>query len=241
MLDIFRNFALNDRNMDETVSAIDESDSKPGRVRVKNRGISDRESAIKHLISCIAWPGLMVLCMAMMAYGFTHGRPVLYFNMAYVVLIVTLFFLERSMPHERDWTKPDGQTLANIFHTLSSKGTSQLLLLFGGIIGLTQLMEDPAPGIWPRRWPMAAQVALGVVGAEFPLYWAHRVGHEWPFLGVSTPCITASPSSGSSIPVDSISWTHSTRSSRVWAFYWPWARRRRWSYGSARSPASSAC
>jgi sterol desaturase/sphingolipid hydroxylase (fatty acid hydroxylase superfamily) len=86
------------------------------------------------------------------------------------------------MPHEREWTKPDGQTLANILHTLSSKGTSQLLLLFGGIIGLTELMEDPTPGIWPRGWPLTAQVVLGVVVAEFPLYWAHRVGHEWPFL-----------------------------------------------------------
>src|SRR5678816_4677610 len=82
----------------------------------------------------------------------------------------------------RDRTKPDGQTLANILHTLSSKGTSQLLLLFGGIIGLTELMEDPAPRVWPRGWPPAAQVVLGVVVAEFPLYWAHRLGHEWPFL-----------------------------------------------------------
>ncbi len=119
------------------------------------------ESQIRHLISCIAWPGLLVLCMAIMVHGFTHGHPVLYFNVAYVVLIVTLFFLERWMPHEREWTKPDGQTLANILHTLSSKGTSQLLLLFGGIIGLTELMEDPAPafgraaGQWRRRWRSA--------------------------------------------------------------------------------------
>jgi hypothetical protein len=42
----------------------------------------------------------------------------------------------------------------------------QLLLLFGGIVGLTALMQDPAHGIWP----LAAQVALGVVVAEFPLY-----------------------------------------------------------------------
>src|ERR1044072_8662345 len=134
------------------------------------------ESKIKHFISCIAWPGLMALCMAIMAYGFTRGHPVLYFNVAYVILIVTLFFLERWMPHEREWTQSDGQTRANILHTLSSKGTSQLLLLFGGIIGLTQLMEDPVPGIWPRGWPMAAQVALGVVVAELPLYSAARVG-----------------------------------------------------------------
>ena len=116
------------------------------------------------------------------AYGFAQGHPLLYFNLAYAALIVTLFFLERWMPHEREWTKPDGQTPANILHTLSSKGTGQLLLLFGGIIGLTELIDGPAHGIWPRDWPMAAQVVLGVVVAEFPLYWAHRLGHEWPFL-----------------------------------------------------------
>ena len=137
---------------------------------------------IKDIIPSIAWPGLLVLCMAIMAYGFTHGHPVLYFNLAYVVLIVTLFSLERWMPHEREWTKPDGQTLANILHTLSSKGTAQLLLQFGGIIGLTALMQDSAHGIWPHSWPLAAQVMLGVVVAEFPLYWAHRLGHEWPVL-----------------------------------------------------------
>ena len=50
--------------------------------------------------------------MAMMAYGFTHGHPVLYFNLAYVVLIVTLFLLDAGCRMEREWTKPDGQTLA---------------------------------------------------------------------------------------------------------------------------------
>ena len=148
----------------------------------ENRGISEMAAKIKDIIPSIAWPGLLVLCMAIMAYGFTHGHPVLYFNLAYVVLIVTLFLLERWMPHEREWTKPDGQTLANILHTLSSKGTAQLLLQFGGIIGLTALMQDSARGIWPHSWPLAAQVMLGVVVAEFPLYWAHRLGHEWPVL-----------------------------------------------------------
>ena len=43
-------------------------------------------------------------------------------------------------------------------------------------------MQDSAHGIWPHGWPLAAQVMLGVVVAEFPLYWAHRLGHEWPVL-----------------------------------------------------------
>lgn len=124
----------------------------------------------------------MLLCMGIMAQGFSLGQPVLYFNLAYAVLIVTLCVLERWMPHEIEWTKPDGQNWANILHTLSSKGTSQLFLQFGGIIQLTQLVEEPAPGIWPRDWPLAAQVLLGVLLAELLLYWVHRLGHEWPLL-----------------------------------------------------------
>ena len=93
------------------------------------------EAKIKQLISCIAWPGLLLLCMAMMAYGFTHGHPVLYFNLAYVVLIVRCFSSTLDDAETQELTKPDGQTLANILHTLSSKGTAQLLLQFGGTLG----------------------------------------------------------------------------------------------------------
>ncbi len=141
-----------------------------------------KKDNVKYFLSFIAWPGLFALCMGITAYGFTHGHPVLYFNIAYLTLIVTLFFLERWMPHEKEWTKPDGQTLANILHTLSSKGTVQLLLLFGGVIGLTDLMEEPSHGIWPHGWPLWVQVMLASVIVELPLYWAHRLGHEWPIL-----------------------------------------------------------
>ncbi|MCC7305905.1 MAG: sterol desaturase family protein [Alphaproteobacteria bacterium] len=142
----------------------------------------ERENTLKYAISWIAWPGLFAGCMAITAFGYVHGQPILFFNIAYILLILTLFGLELYMPHEKEWQKSDGQVAADLLHTLSSKGTVQLLLLFSGIIGLTSLMEDPQYGIWPREWPLWAQVCLGVVAAEFPLYWAHRLGHEWPFM-----------------------------------------------------------
>lgn len=90
------------------------------------------------------------------------------------------------MPFERAWQKPDGQTFASIAHTLSSKGTVQLLLFFGGTIGLLELLkplaDQSAGGLWPRDWPLVLQVILGLVVAEFMLYWAHRLGHEVPFF-----------------------------------------------------------
>lgn len=139
----------------------------------------------KHYFSYLAWPLLMTLCVSITAYGFAGEYPMLTFNFAYIFLIVSLILLERAMPHEKTWKQNDGQIWADISHTLTSKATVQALLIFGGAIGLTELitpMDGRAYSIWPREWPMAAQVVLGMVVAEFGLYWAHRLAHEWPLL-----------------------------------------------------------
>ncbi|MBX2834698.1 MAG: sterol desaturase family protein [Micavibrio sp.] len=140
-------------------------------------------NSFKNLLSWVLWPGLFALCMAITAYGFSHGHPVLYFNIAYVFLIAALWRLELWMPHEREWLKPDGQSFASIMHTLSSKGTVQGILLYSTTIGLADYMDGQGGfGFWPLGWPMWAQVVLGVVAAEFGLYWAHRLSHETPLL-----------------------------------------------------------
>lgn len=146
---------------------------------------------VKYWLSWVLWPALFIICMAIAGYGFANEQPVLFFNVAYVFLIVSLFFLEKWMPHEREWLEPDGQNIASILHTLSSKGSVQLLFLFSGVIGLAEYITPVAQegySIWPREWPMWAQVCLGVVAAEFGLYWVHRAGHEvswvWRFHAV---------------------------------------------------------
>jgi len=140
-----------------------------------------KTTPFQHAVSYVTWPGLFVLCMLITVYGFNNDHPVLFFNLAYIFLILSIFFLERWMPHEQEWRRKDGQIFADIAHTLSSKGTVQVLLIFGGTIGLADYIKpvaEEAYGIWPRDWPMWAQVCLGVVAAEFGLYWAHRIAHE---------------------------------------------------------------
>ncbi len=137
---------------------------------------------MRTIMSWAAWPGLFTVCMLITAYGFAAGQPVLFFNFAYLFLAVSLLALERIMPHEPEWNEDDGQTLANIAHTLLSKGTVQTLVVFSAAIGLATLvtpMSEPGRGIWPREWPLWIQVPLGIVTAEFGLYWAHRIAHEW--------------------------------------------------------------
>ena len=141
--------------------------------------------ALRSFISVTAWPGLLAICLGITAIGFQQGYPVTSFNIAYAFLALTLFVLERKMPHEKVWNKNDGQTFADIAHTLLNKGSVQLLIIFSAVIGLADYItpaSEPGYSIWPRHWPMLAQVVLGVYAAEFGLYWAHRLCHEWPRL-----------------------------------------------------------
>lgn len=139
----------------------------------------------KYLISWLAWPVLLTACLAITGYGFARDYPIIFFNIAYAFLAVTLYTLERLMPHEKQWLASDGQFFADIGHTLISKGTVQTLVIFSAAIGLSQLVtpaNEPGYGIWPREWPMFVQVVMGVAAAEFGLYWAHRLAHEWPII-----------------------------------------------------------
>lgn len=143
------------------------------------------EQTFKYYLSWITWPALLIICVSFTAYAFAGPYPILGFNIAYIFLMVSLYFLERYMPHEQEWEKPDGQTFASILHTISSKGTVQGLLIFGAVIGLAELitpLSEDGYGIWPRDWPMWAQVILGLVAAEFGLFWAHWLGHRVEFF-----------------------------------------------------------
>ena len=146
----------------------------------------ENNGALYRLLSWTSWPALMTVCVAIFAYGHATGAYILAFNIAYVFLAHCLFQLERVMPFYAEWRRADGQLLSDIGHTITSKGTVQVLLVFSGIIGLTELMKpigEPEPyGIWPRDWPFWLQVILGVYVGEFALYWAHRLSHEVPLF-----------------------------------------------------------
>lgn len=160
----------------------------------ENTGVGE-ENTLKYALSWIVWPALFILCVSVTAYGFSLESaylPYIYFNGSYLFMIIALLYLERYMPHEPDWHAPDGQTFANIAHTLTSKGTTQVLLVVNSYIGATMLTDGQAGllgvTLWPAHWPMFAQVVLALVLSEFMLYWAHRTAHEfmplWRFHAV---------------------------------------------------------
>jgi len=131
------------------------------------------------------WPGLLGAALVATGYGVTTSHELAIFNLVYFCFALTVIVLERLMPHEPAWLEADGQTLVNLAHTALSKGVVLIIVVVSGTVGLA---ESTAPhgglveGFWPRDWPLPAQALLGLTIAEFGLYWAHRLAHEWAWL-----------------------------------------------------------
>ena len=136
---------------------------------------------LRILASRLLWPALFGAFVVAIHVAIASGHPMLGFNLAYLALIATVGVLERVMPHERSWLDNDGQMGPDLAHTLLNKGVVQMIVAVDVAMGVADSVPH-GMGIWPTSWPVWAQVVLGLVVAEFGLYWRHRIGHEWPLM-----------------------------------------------------------
>lgn len=138
---------------------------------------------LRTLADYILWPLILVAVLVPTAWGIAHGHAPLVFNITYLCLALLLFFIERTRPHEKAWLKSDGQEMPDLAHTLFTKTMVQVIVVSLTNLGIAKGLGGRESGaLWPGQWPMIAQVMLGLVIAEFGLYWAHRLGHEWMWL-----------------------------------------------------------
>ena len=136
---------------------------------------------LRIVLTYVTWPALFGSCLILTHVGITSGHPFLYFNFAYICLGSSIFVIERLMPFERRWLENDGQMVPDLGHTILSKLAAQLWVVFM-LYGFVHVSSKTGGVFWPSQWPMFFQVLMGLVIAEFGLYWAHRLAHEWPFL-----------------------------------------------------------
>ncbi|QIF00110.1 sterol desaturase family protein [Roseimicrobium sp. ORNL1] len=137
-------------------------------------------SFVSRVTDYLLWPALFIGALIPTGYGMARGHGPLAFNVTYLTLATVLFVLEKVRPHEDAWLESDGQAVPDLAHTLFTKIAVQVAVVSLTNLGISEGMGDRgSSGIWPSHWPMFLQVALGLVVAEFGLYWAHRLAHEW--------------------------------------------------------------
>ena len=102
------------------------------------------------------------------------------------VAYLLLLGLERIVPYHESWKKNQGDVKVDLGHMVVSGGiTLELLkplMLTLAVAGGGWLSAHVSSSLWPQGWPLVFQLLLALVIGEFFMYWAHRLGHQWPIL-----------------------------------------------------------
>ena len=97
--------------------------------------------------------------------------------------LVTLH--ETKLPYRREWRPTGGVVTADALFMGTVQGVLPLLLSFTVVIWLASLLDTTGlsiDGLWPVGIPLAAQVCLMLLAADFPRYWLHRAFHGVPTM-----------------------------------------------------------
>ncbi len=138
---------------------------------------------LNQVLPWVNYPGVVSLSLFMHLYLLSHGL-----NFQYSTYIPVLFgtglisALEIFQPYRKRW-KPSITDVKNdaIYMLLVQVLLPKLLAYIVGIL-LLQYFENNQivlNGLWRYDWPIAVQVVLMMVIAEFFRYWLHRAAHRW--------------------------------------------------------------
>ena len=99
---------------------------------------------------------------------------------------IAVAITERLRPFRPEWNRSHGDVGTDVAHVLvSGGGAAQLARPVAAALGVAiagALSRHLGLDVWPRAWPLLAQLALALVIAELPQYWLHRWQHEHDWL-----------------------------------------------------------
>lgn len=132
--------------------------------------------AVKHLSYPLVVGTALLLFVTLATTGVAYW-PL--FPLVVVLGYIIVALLERAQPYELGWLKDHGDTLDDALHL-----TTTQILVQASIAGSFFLANalDWAPDLWPRQWPIWAQILLAGGILDFGLYVMHRYSHVQPFL-----------------------------------------------------------
>ena len=143
-------------------------------------------SALSRVVAAISYPtvlaGAFALFALLVASGL-HVTPASYVAGLAAAGLVTLH--ELQWPYRAQWRPGVGDVRADLLFMLTVQVALPYLLSITVVIFLAEQLQAgtlTVEGLWPHQTPVAVQVCLMLLAADFLRYWLHRAFHKFPFM-----------------------------------------------------------
>ena len=141
---------------------------------------------MRELARLWVFPTMLVAAVGATAVAIDAGAPpaAAVFGL-YLLMMPMVAGLERWLPHRPEWNEGRGDRLTDALYLPTTWGLGALLSpAFAAVAVAVEgaLSRSVGATSWPEHWPLALQVALACVVAEFFDYWGHRVMHKFDWL-----------------------------------------------------------
>ncbi|MBX9945989.1 MAG: sterol desaturase family protein [Reyranella sp.] len=134
---------------------------------------------MQHFIRWLAYPLVMAAtCLAILGLPNAASASVLVLPAITLAGVLTVGALERLAPYEPAWLHSDGDVLADIQYNVLGVILLQASIFIVYPASSSMLSLD----LWPKHWPLWANVLTVAVIVDFGLYWMHRWSHDWKLL-----------------------------------------------------------
>lgn len=116
-------------------------------------------------------------------YVVAYGHSYLWLPVLLAIAFATAFAAERVLPVHEAWNHSHGDETANIWHVLVYESTSAVGILSIPLVAWAlSIKPGTLIGLWPREWPIWAQLMVAVVVVDFTFTMVHYVSHRRPLL-----------------------------------------------------------
>jgi sterol desaturase/sphingolipid hydroxylase (fatty acid hydroxylase superfamily) len=116
-------------------------------------------------------------------YAIANGHSYLWLPGLLAVAFATAFAAERIVPVHDAWNQGHGDDRANVWHTIVYESTSAIGVLSIPLVAwVLQITPGTLIGLWPKEWPVLAQLLLALVITDFTFTMVHYFSHRYAWL-----------------------------------------------------------
>lgn len=145
------------------------------------------QAMVKKILSYTLFPSTFLVGMGIAIWAtYQEHNLIPYVIIITLAMVLVVFLGEKFMPYYKEWSQPRGDRFTDFIHNIvSALGPTTLFkwTLLGALYSVNHwATQQIGFNLWPKTWPIVAQLALACVISEFGLYWFHRLTHQNSFF-----------------------------------------------------------